>query len=410
MLHKQRQEIAAQTPVTPAIKMSKKQRAQEKKLKRLAKRNAEKTGTLQVSCSPEGNRTVTSTQVATSTSEVHDDSNSNYSFSEFYQPQKPSSSESQIFKSPNNVADNLFGKSLQAAFGNENVVSEDPKQELQEIHKLVKNPFAKNLAPLGDFIPLNNDENRPQTVALPQPVTEIQREIETVSEATIMLRKDHFMLLNTEKGKHFLTEIMSRFNIVSQFKWDNTGNSLMITGFPADQSMFHVEVREFLFRSELDRSQKSLETSMAIPKSKIKLVNYLRTNLQSLRPKRSAKKVAKQMVEHLSQAEQRKDCKNALKWRKSLNVILIGYGELRQGGEHIGALRKILVTLEKEIKREDLDVNANLRKEIVWHMKPIFSSMNHGDYRELYREFLNHMQQRKKQNLLPNPIINHLGD
>lgn len=387
-LHMKRRE-EAQTP--PAIEATPKDKKTPKKRDRKSKKAEKRSAGLQISVTTTGNRIVTSSDTAVDPDHNHDhDSNSNYSFTEFYSTQQQQEAAKDVFKSPNVVAENSFENSIQAVINNEtNVEPVEPE--------MVPNPFAvDDVSSLADYIPLGNDENTPRTC-------QIEREPEVSCEAQVMLTKEHFLMLSNEKGQNFLFDLQNRLNVTAEFKWDNTGNSLIITGIPSNQSLFHLEVREYLYQVQLLRHEKIMESSSQLPKNKASIVSFLKVNLQSINKIKYFG--AKKSLETMITAEKNLDHKKTLKHRKSLNIALIGAGELCDGGEHIGALRRILYTLEKELHQGKIEISQQVREEIMFHMKPIFSTMNHGDYRNLFNQYLKVMKQRQKKNLLYNPIL-----
>jgi hypothetical protein len=165
-----------------------------------------------------------------------------------------------VFKSPESP-ETSFEKAIKAV--TQTIVGMEPT-------KLVKNPFAVKLP---EFIPLSSDEN------IPRPV-QIERTPEVIGDAKLMITNDHSKLLMNKKGRTFLSDLQSRLKIIAQFKWDRIGNSLIITGIPSNQSMFHLEVREYLFRMELMQYEKILEKSSNLPKNKVCIVHVLKKNLQ----------------------------------------------------------------------------------------------------------------------------------
>lgn len=405
MQHKKRLEQLAALKVLPAIDTSEKKRS-KKEAKKMRRKAAKASDELQISLSSDGSRSVKSkeaqeTVTSTTTSSAkspstdhHDDSNSNYSFSEFYVPpqEATSSHTEEVFKSPGRI-ENPFEKAIRAVR-----VASKKEETAPEPTKMVFNPFATNSAPLADFIPLSNDENVPTVM--------IERNVEVIGDARVMLTKDHFRYLSTEKGQNFLYELQNSINVVTQFKWDNTGNSLIITGTPSNQSLCHAEVRNYLFRVDLEHLEKQMEATTQVPKLKPKIVNFLKVNLQSLpMVNKLSTSSAKKMLDNMLMAEKVLDHKKTLKCRRSLNIMFIGNAELGNGGQHIGALRRILFMLEKDLEKGKHTMSMELREEIIMHMKPIFSTMDHGDYKKLFSQYSKVMKQRSNKNLLPNPII-----
>jgi len=329
----------------------------------------------------------------------HDDSNSNYSFSEFYKEQEAKEkANAALFKEPANV-ENSHNKtpieSVTITDESLNESNENLPDDAESLPNLVKNPFASNaVQPLPDFIPLSNENIKP---------VQIQQTQEVRGNARVMLSKEHCSILMLPKSRDFLNDLTVRLNMVMEFKWDNTGNSLQITGLPSDQTMFHAEIREYLFNFEMIKCEKAMETSSQLPKNKARIIGFIKTNLKSASKQNLFS--ARRQMQILLDAERSFNFKKVLKCRKSLNIIFMGHGELGDGGSHLGALRKILFELEKELRNGDIRITNELRLEISNHMKYIFSTMNHGDYKDLLKQYTNALRNRqKKPNLVPNPI------
>lgn len=304
-------------------------------------------------------------------------SDSNYSFSEFYED-KNSSQEQQ----------------RQAPPTPQPVPAPQPEPEPQQKpSQLVKNPFA---APLPDFIPLTQAD---PNVKKPKRTVEIVHD-EEISTARMMLTKEHFSLLNNEKGQQFLIEAQARHNVTASFNWSSTGNSISITGNTSSQSLFHAEVREHIYRLEMERYQKLMESSAQLPKSKVNLVRQLKENLQSVN--KLSVKDAKRTLTTMLGAEQSLDHKRALKCRRILNIAFVGCALLCEGADHLAQLNRILLTLEEDLSHGNHEVNNEIREEIRRHMRPIFGTVDHGDYRKMFTAFRNVKQKNSK--LLPNPI------
>lgn len=386
-LHKQKQEkmiVAAKQAATLSAIEAPKDKRSRKKLKRTARREAETATQLKISMSSDGNRTVTCNEIST-TSEFHDDSNSNYSFSEFYKQTHPQSVDStDVFKSPGDIDE-------------ASIVQSPPEPEESLVQpRFVKNPFA---VALPEFIPLSNEDNAEDNAPLE---TQIVREPEKSCEAKVLLSKENFLLLKNESGQNFLYDLQSRLEVDIEFQWNSSGNFLNITGLPSNQSMFHLEVREYLFRAAIVRHAKLIENTSQLPKAKASIICFIKANLGLLNKLKIF--AVKQVLEAMFHAEKMMDHKKALKCRKNLNIAFIGNAELENGGEHVGALRRIVRSLEKEMAQGKVEISQQLREEIKQHMKPIFSTMDHGDYRNLFNQYSKIMKQRKKQNLLQNPI------
>lgn len=362
----------------------------------------------------------------------HDDSNSNYSFTEFYAREQlklaaqKSPEEINCFKTP---ADRKSPGRSQAPIEEISAVEESStiieiNDSLEEVEtdeinnqeiapepsgslrdfvdppdaegthlKFVKNPFAQ-VDLLPEFISIMEKKENRKSV-------EIIREPEQKASARVLLTKDHCKILLAEKGQDFLNRQQSSNNIKMEFKWDKNGNFLDITGFPSDQSIFHCEMREFLYRVELENYEKQIEMSSQVPKGKEKIISYIKSNLGLVGKKNELKIfVAKKILIDMLEAEKSFNFRKALKCRKTLNVTFMGVGGLCEGKDHLTSLRKILVDLEKE----KILVSNGLRCEIMGHIKYIFSTINHGNYTKLLEEYGEYLsQKRQKSRLLPNP-------
>lgn len=348
--------------------------------------NPSQSSNLQITVSSknENQRLVT---IQSQTNIFHEDSNSNYSFSEFYIEQN--SSAHGHFKSPAGTIKEAELNSLIKA-----VPPPSKTTPTIENPKMTENPLASSIQPLPDFISINDNN---QNIVKPIAVEKIP---EVRSNARVLLTKEHCSILIAERGRLFLQDLKSRLNIDVEFAWDNTGNSMMIEGLPNDQSLFHVEVREFLYRIELDKYEKAMAATTQVPKQKPRIINFIKENLKSITKLKIPG--VRRMLEAMLDAEKSLNYKKAVKCRKMLNIAFIGDGELLDGATHLSALRRILFNLEKD--EETIQVPITLRSEIYEHMKYIFSSMNHGDYKKLFDQYIMTLQQRSRQRLMQNPI------
>lgn len=397
-MHQKRQLVALpSTESTPRDKKSKKNKKRDAKAADLVPTDE----LLQISVSSDGNRSIISKK---SPAELHEDSNSNYSFSDFFHDPN------EVFKSPE------AGTSVRSSLSSE----PSPPSAAKENSNFVVNPFAKKLP---EYIPLtttskanndihiqtiNNVSNQNNQLVAPkgnQSKVQIVREPEIACDARMLLTKEHFLLLSNKLGQKFIADLQERHKVVTVFCVDGTsGNSLVLTGCPSDQSLFHLEIREFLYKVEVEKHEAVLRASTQVPKTRPRVVNFLKVNLQSI----TKMKVfgVRKILEAMLEAEKNLDHKRVLKCRKTLNIAFIGDAELGDGGIHVGALRRILHSLEKERNQGKVDISANLRDEIQEHMQPIFGTTNHGDYSKLFHQYSKVMKQRQKKNLLINPILN----
>lgn len=314
---------------------------------------------------------------------------SNYSFSDFFE------------HSPAKITTSVQNNSPPQ-------VNQDHVGVNNNSHKsLLKNPFASHNTPsnLPEFIAFGNYENLEpvEEPIIKEPDKEIITTANDITTAKMMLTKDHFSLLSSEKGREFLQNLQVQHEIVASFNWDSTGNSMSIRGIALSQSNFHTDMRDYLYKIEREKYEKLMEITSQLPKSKCNLVKHLKDNLQSLNKLNIV--TAKKMLESMLNAEQSRDHKKALKCRKSLNIAFVGYAKLCDGAQHLGVLRKILFSLEDDLVQGNLEVSNEVREEIRKHMRPIFGIVDHGDYRKLFNQYKSIKQKEK---LAPNPIAMNL--
>jgi hypothetical protein len=278
-----------------------------------------------------------------------DDSNSNYSFSDFYVDRNAR-----------------------------------PNDENQNQNALLP---SNSIVP--DFIPLHNN-NR-----LSSPIERISNR-QIISDAKIMLTKEHATFLMTKDGQNFVVDLGTQFNITSQFNWDSAGNSLVIKGLMKNQEKFHSQIRTFLYKFEIEEQMNKLLKSTQAPRIRLQLINYIQTNLKMIR--KVPIKEARKNLNMLISAEREMDYKKTLKFRKCLNIIFMGYMQLREGAFHVGELKKILDEQKKEVSngKGEISIDQRLRDEINNHIRYIFSSIDHGDYNELFRDFQKTVHERQE--------------
>lgn len=293
----------------------------------------------------------------------HDDSNSNYSFSEFYKPNSELNNENQIISDRNNPQ------------------------------------------PLSDYVPLvstnrNTENTNNQLVA----VNDSQQK---VCDAKVLLTKEHASILMSPKGQNALFDLGERFKVVSQFKFDSMGNSIWLTGLPFNQLMFHNEMKDLIYKIETDEYERMIEKTTQIPKIIGRTVSFLKSNFSSI--KNSGIRETKQLLDKFTIAEKTHNHRKAVKCRKALNIIFIGHAELGDGAKHISELKRILIGLEKEIEQGNADaqVDPKLRNQISVHIRYIFSAVDHsslyGDYRKMFEEYRKVLMKRQNsKNLLSN--------
>lgn len=281
---------------------------------------------------------------------------------------------------------------------NEGFVQEDTNSNYSftDFYVENKNQNGTVVAAAMDFIPLQ--ETRMIENRIPSP-------IEKPADAKIMLTKEHASILLSSKGQNLVYDLSVRFNVTSQFNWDSTGNSLIIQGLLRNQENFQEEIRGFLYKAEMEDLFNRLEKSTQAPRIRLQVINYLQSNLNMI--KKVSIKETKKALQSLIGAERELDHKKTIKFRRSLNIIFMGFGQIRQGGFHVGELRKILFEQKREVDHGhgDVTIDQKLRDEINRHIRYIFSATDHGNYRQMFEDFQKSIQQRDDKKLLENPIL-----
>lgn len=215
-----------------------------------------------------------------------------------------------------------------------------------------------------------------------------------VQIAKILLTTDHVRILDAKFGQEKLTKMCQEFKIELEFQLKATGKFMYINGSHKNQTSFYQELREFFYKSQLNKCEKVFATSTKLPKIISKIVIHLKTNLESI--KKLGIREAKRVLNKLSQSELNFDYKMVLKHRKLLNILFMGSAELKDGSIHLKELRKIMVVLEKEIEsgNGNSQVENCVREKLENHIKYIFSPMDHGNYFELYSNYKKALQKK----------------
>ncbi|KAG5680191.1 hypothetical protein PVAND_009716 [Polypedilum vanderplanki] len=227
---------------------------------------------------------------------------------------------------------------------------------------------------------------------IPKQSTESNDEL-SLSEAKILLNVNHKKIIKSEK-KHIET-LGSKFNVALKFPEFADQNYLFILGTVINQNKFQKELREFFFKCELVKHEEKIETSTQLPKTISKITERVKSDLQSI--KCIGIREAKKTLQSFIQSEVNLDYKNLVKFRRNLNIVFMGYGELKEGAFHLRELRKILVTLEKHIEEGNGNnhLDQKLKEKLASHLKYIFSPIDHGNYLQLFRNYKQVVMQKK---------------
>lgn len=241
---------------------------------------------------------------------------------------------------------------------------------------------------MPDFIPIGHDDDDmvlPNTQDMIEPIQSMEKDNPSkYTEAKIFLTKDHSKYLLTRTGGTFLTETYTKHNVIVRMEWRSIGNILVVQGKPSAQDSFHADLIAYCTSAE-NQMRKKQEISQQVPKNRLTLIRFLKDQISQLeKPLAYAKEVFVRMKIN-EQQRSKTGTKNADKARKTLNMILFGQTGLRDGAMHLTALQSNLRCL---IENETKEVISNVfRNEVFQHYKYIFSSFSHDNYAELVREY-----------------------
>lgn len=266
--------------------------------------------------------------------ESHLDSDSNYSFSDFYTT---------------------------------------AKEHQQEATKQVTPPSVA----LPDFIPLSTgDESneRFRETSSPLPVADGR------SEAKIFLGPAQCKHLLTHNGRDFIKACETKFSITSKLEWTGIGNMLCITGTLRDQEKFRSELVEFM--ESYERKVQSRST-VQLPKNRVHLMKYIGTCLTELYSM-SINSHSVYEFYHMMHKNEKSNTKSALKkaerFRRLLNMTLFGVFGFREGWTHLYALQDNL----RELKNSaDTNTTMAYRQTVHEHLNYIFTAHKHDNYNDL---------------------------
>lgn len=286
-------------------------------------------------------------------SNEHHDDDSNYSFSEFYDPDKvitpPAGLPRVISPAPNFIS-----------------ISDTPKQQKIET----------------EMIRITTD-----TISNPTIIT----------DAKIFLTKNNCKSLLTPSGTEFLKNAMETFHVSVRLEWQNVGNVLHIKGTTINQDEFHEKLIEYIQRQHDEYYRKRQQISSLVPKNKTALIRFIKEQFILLTTNLGHVETLYQRMCESEKVQSANSRKAADKARKHLNMILIGQNGLLDGKVHLTALKNNLTSLEHNLVDEV--ITKDVRDEIFQHVNYIFGPMIHTDYVGL----INKYRALKKESKNPNP-------
>ncbi|KAJ6641844.1 Zinc finger CCHC domain-containing protein 7 [Pseudolycoriella hygida] len=237
---------------------------------------------------------------------------------------------------------------------------------------------------LPDFIPLPPHIDAKDMAEASEIVESENRAAKAVTSAKIFLTKQHArLLLSTEAGNQLLSDASVTHNVKVRMDWENLGNVLVVVGSTANQNRFHADLIRFL----VDLCKKMRiknETFQQLPRSKVALIRFIREQFALLeQPLGNVHELYKNMIRN-ENLKSKNGTKNADRARKSLNIILMGRAGLRDGRFHLAGLESNLKFLLENNK--DM-MTKHTRAEIYQHYRYVFSPYEHDDYPDLIAQF-----------------------
>lgn len=233
---------------------------------------------------------------------------------------------------------------------------------------------------LPDFIPLsagNETEERFRETAS-SPETEQSIASNTRSEAKVFLSSDHCKYLLTPTGHNFLKDKEVKHNVVIRLEWSSFGNVLCITGNRRSQEEFRTDLVGFF--ETLDRKIKS-RSEVQIPKNRVQLMRHVSSIIRELN-NLSTNNVLElyHSMRRYEKPNTKASNRKAERCRRFLNMALFGVFGFREGNKHLQALQDNLRHLRLS---RDTNIPVAFRQTINEHLNYIFSSQPHENYSDL---------------------------
>ncbi|XP_052861518.1 uncharacterized protein LOC128268456 isoform X1 [Anopheles cruzii] len=196
-----------------------------------------------------------------------------------------------------------------------------------------------------------------------------------VTDAKICLMKSHTQLLISTRGRKFLKDASSRHMLKWSITFESIGNVLLVSGQAANQDAFHRELVGFLQQTE------GVWLGAKVPGERRSAVRFIRKHLDLLTK-------SYENIETIFARYQQLQGK--MKWKKSerdrrlLNVVLFGQWGMREGRTHV---QRLLTSIDSLKRSEEPEIDPNARDVIDVDIRYIFSSYDHGDYKQIIAEF-----------------------
>ncbi|XP_036336246.1 uncharacterized protein LOC118746505, partial [Rhagoletis pomonella] len=208
---------------------------------------------------------------------------------------------------------------------------------------------------------------------------------DTPCEAKIYLTHFHSNYLLSPDGHEFLKQKSEECNIKARLDWTSVGHVLVIFGLPSDQDIFHKALLDKC-KDLMDRMSNKQLSAMKVPKRIDALIRFLRENISQLQSDLGDVNDLQRRINNLEKSHTKANMKLAEKFRRLLNMILLGQAGLCDGDKHLDKLFMNLKSLINDYQAENM-VPQSLREEIDSHSRLIFTSYRHENYPDLIQSY-----------------------
>lgn len=247
-------------------------------------------------------------------------------------------------------------------------------------------PSTSASVTLPDFIPLSSKNDAEHRFRQKTPSPAINRPIKSEElrcEAKVYLTSDHCKYLLTPTGHIFLKDKEEKHDVVIRLEWQRLGNVLCITGTSRGHDSFRLDLVAFF--ETLDKKIK-LRSEVQIPKNRLQLIKHISAIIRELNGL-STNNVIEfyHSMRRYERANTKASNRKAERCRRYLNMTLFGVYGFREGATHLQNLQDNLRLLKST---QDTNVPVKFRQSINKHLNYIFTAHQHNNYDDLIEQYL----------------------
>lgn len=264
------------------------------------------------------------------------------------------------------------------------------------------------LQPAEDFISINNSEVsslEATTTVAEKPTSSVsssnnnQEDGQAESEAKIYLSKDHCKILINERGNRFLRDQSEAFKLRVRLEWQSVGNLLTVFGRAVDQDAFHKKLINFLTESNEERITVPVNR---LPGRSDRLLKLLDEKLKMLKTDLGNPNLYFYDYRKYRQDVGPKAKKKVRLAIQRMNMIFYGQMGYFSGTKWCDQLRGYTRTL-RESSGEQM-VDADTRSRIEETFDYVFGDNDHKNYDVMLKWYRKHRaQNRSKAAKQPSP-------